>query len=163
MQFITNTTLIINTIKTNIGIIEPIKLSTIQNVIEEVETELGIGIGNEINIEIVTLKDKKNQITVPKAEQRTLSVTDLKLLAIAYERKKSCIFVTDDRKLRGLAKSYQIQCYTTPLFIAFLIKKKLITKNDGISFLGTLAEHYIRPKDIVTILEHIKKMEMKVS
>jgi len=157
MQYIVNATFLINTIKTNIGIIESIELNTIQNVIEEVETELGIGIKNEMNIKISTVRDKKYKIKIPKSKQRMLSFTDLKLLGIAYERKKSCILVTDDKQLRTIAKHFQIHSYTTPLFIAFMIKNNLISKDKGISFLSTLKEYYIRPKDVVIILNRIKK------
>jgi len=157
MQYIVNATFLINTIKTNIGIIESIELNTIQDVIEEVETELGIGVKNEINIKILTIRDKKNQIKIIKLKQRILSFTDQKLLGIAYERKKGCILVTDDKQLRTIAKNLQIRCFTTPVFIAFMIKNNLISKDKGISFLNNLKEYYIRPKDIVIILKRIKK------
>ncbi|WP_455393256.1 hypothetical protein [[Eubacterium] cellulosolvens] len=157
MQYIVNATFLINTIKTNMEIIESIELNTIQNVIKEVETELGIGIKNEINIKILTVRDKKYQIKIPKSKQRLLSFTDLKLLKTVYDRRKSCILVTDDKQLRAIAKSLQIRCYTTPLFIAFMIKNNLIQKDKGTLFLNNLKECYIRPKDVVTILNHIKK------
>ena len=157
MQYIVNATFLINTIKTDIGIIESIELNTIQNVIEEVEIELGFGVKNEININILTVEDKKKQIKVLKSNQRMLSFTDLKLLKTAYVQKKNCILVTDDKQLRSIAKNFQIRCYTTPLFIAFMMKKKLIAKEKGISFLNDLKEYYIRPKDVVKILKHIKK------
>ena len=157
MQYIVNATFLINAIKTDLGIIESIELYTIQNVIEEVEIELGIGVKNEINIKILTIRDKKNQIKVPKSKLRMLSFTDLKLLITAFDRKKSYILVTDDKQLRSIAKNFQIRCYTTPLFIAFMIKNNLIPKDKGISFLNNLKEYYIRPKDVVTILKYIKK------
>jgi hypothetical protein len=39
----------------------------------------------------------------------------------------------------------------------FLIKKNIITMNNGISFLNDLKEYYLRSKDIETILKSIKK------
>jgi len=157
MQYIVNATFLINTIKINIGIIESIELNTIQDVIKEVEIELGIGIKNEINIKILTVRDKKNQINIPKSKHRMLSFTDLKLLKTAYKCRKSCILVTDDKQIRSIARSFQIRCYTTPLFIAFMIKNNLVSKDNGISFLSNLKEYYIRPKDIEIILKRIKK------
>ena len=157
MQYIVNATFLINTIKTNISIIDALELNTIQNVLDEVETELGIGIESEINIKILNTRVKKDQITIPKSKQRMLSFTDIKLLQIAYERKKNCMLVTDDKQLRSIAKSFKIRCYTTPLFIAFMIKNDLIPKDSGISFLNDLKEYYIRPKDVMIVLKNITK------
>ncbi len=161
MQYIVNATFTINVSKTNIGIIENIEIHTIREVLEETANELGIRIDEYVNIITISTGIKKGKLNIPSAKRRSLSSTDIKLLNVAYANKKDCILITDDRQVRIIAKTNNIRSYTTPQYIAYMVKKKLITFKEGITFLNNLKKIYIRPKDIEAVLKRIKKMEMK--
>jgi hypothetical protein len=85
LLYVVNAKFLINTIKTNIQIIEQIQLHTIQQVIDEVKTELGMPVEKEISIKLLTIKDEKKPLKIQKSVHRLLSSTDLKLLGITYE------------------------------------------------------------------------------
>lgn len=158
MRYITNATFIINIARTNIGIMENIEIQTIKEIIEEVNNELGIRIDEHVNIKKISSKGKLN---ISKSERRYLSAIDTKLLNVAHANKRNCILVTDDRRLRTTAKANSIRSFTTPQFIVFMIRNKILTLNEGISFLNDLKKIYIRPKDIETVLKRIKKWKVR--
>jgi predicted nucleic acid-binding protein len=158
MRYITNTTFIINIARTNIGVIENIEIQTIKEIIEEVNNELGIKIDEHANIKKISSKGKLN---ISKSKKRYLSAIDIKLLNVVYTYKKNCILVTDDRRLRTTAKANSIRSYTTPQFIGLMIRNKVLTLNEGISFLNDLKKIYIRPKDIDKVQARIKKWKVR--
>lgn len=158
MQYITNATFIINTSRTNIGIIENIEIHTIKEIIEEVNNELGIKISEHVNIKTISSKGKLN---ISKSKRRYLSTSDIKLLNVAYANKKNCILITDDKQVRATAKINSIRSYTTPQFISFMIRNKVLTLDEGIPYLSDLKKIYIRPKDIDKVLTRIKKWKVK--
>ncbi len=110
MQIIVNATFLINTIRINSEILQLIKLSTIKNVADEIQNELGVEIDN-YNIEIL--------------------------------QKGSCsIDLSNDKK--------------TPEFVAFLLRKGTINKDQCITFLNILKKIYIRTRDIDKVLKRIE-------
>ena len=157
MQYVVNATFIINISRTDIGIIENIEIHTIKEIIEEVNNELGIRIDEHLNIKPISSKISKGKLKISTSKKRYLSAIDIKLLNVAYANKKNCILVTDDKQVRTFAKGNSIRSYTTPQYIGYMIKNKLVTLNDGISFLNDLKRIYIRPKDIEAVLKRIKK------
>jgi hypothetical protein len=158
MRFIVNATFLINTIKTDINILDSVQLHTIQSVVQEVNIELGIDILSELKVELIsTIKTDKQELKIPKTKLKLLSITDQKLLQTALAHRKNSILVTDDKALRAQAKALRIRCYTTPVIIALLIKYGKIPETTGIQFLEELSEIYIRPKDIETVLARIIK------
>ncbi|UCE73417.1 MAG: hypothetical protein JSV56_10355 [Methanomassiliicoccales archaeon] len=161
MQYIVNATFIINISRTNIGIIENIEIHTINEIIEEVNDELGIRIDEHVNIKTISSKISKGKLKISSSKRRYLSAVDIKLLNVAYVNKKKCILVTDDKQVRTTAKGNSIKSYTTPQYIGYMIKNKLVTHNEGISFLNDLKEIYIRPKDIEAVLKRIKKWKVR--
>jgi hypothetical protein len=161
MQYITNATFIINIVRTDISIIENVEIQTIKEIIGEVNNELGIRIDEHVNIRPITSRSSKGKLQISLSKRRYLSVIDVKLLNVAYTNKKNSILITDDKQVRVTAKAKGIRSYTTPQYIAFMIKNKLITPNEGISFLSDLKEIYIRPKDIEAVIRRIKKWKVK--
>jgi len=157
MQYIVNATFIINVLRTDIGIMENMEVITIKEVLEETTYELGIKIDDHVNIKSISTKTTKEKLKVPSAKRRLLSAIDVKLLNVAYAGKKNCILVTDDKQVRIMAKSNYVRSYTTPQYIAYLIKNNMIEANEGVSFLNKLRRTYIRPKDIDAVLKRIKK------
>ena len=157
MRYVVNATFIINISRTNIGIIENIEIHTIKEIIEEVYNELGIRIDEHLNIKPMSSKISKGKLKISTSKRRYLSAIDIKLLNVAYANKKNCILVTDDKQVRTIAKGNSIRSYTTPQYIGYMIKNKLVTLNEGISFLNDLKGIYIRPKDIEMVLKRIKK------
>ena len=157
MRYVVNATYIINISRTNIGIIENIEIHTIKEIIEEVNNELGIRIDEHLNIKPMSSKVSKGKLKISSSKRRYLSTIDIKLLNVAYANKKNCILVTDDKQVRAIAKGNSIRSYTTPQYIGYMIKNKLVTPNEGILFLNDLKKIYIRPKDIETVLRRIKK------
>ncbi len=157
MRYIVNTTFTINISRTNIDIIENVEIYTIKEIIEETTNELGIRIDEHVNIIPISARIKKEKLKISSTKRRSLSVTDIKLLNVAYANKKNCILITDDRQVRIIAKANNIRCYTTPQYIAYMIKNELITVKEGITFLNNLKKIYIRPKDIEAVLKSIKK------
>ncbi len=161
MRFIVNATFIINISRTNIGIIENIEIHTIKEIIKEVNNELGIRIDEHVNIKPISSKTSKEKLKISTSKRRTLSAIDIKLLHVAYADKKNCIMVTDDKQVRTIAKGNSIRSFTTPQYIGYMIKNKLVTLNEGISFLNDLEKIYIRPKDIEAVLKRIKKWKVR--
>jgi hypothetical protein len=157
MQFIVNATFTINVSRTDIGIMEDIEVSTIEEVIEETANELGIQIDDHVVIRLISAKKGKKTPTISSAKRRQLSSTDIKLLNAAYANRKNCILITDDKQIRVLAKSNNIRSYTTPQFIGYMINNNMITTNRGAAFLDDLKRIYIRPKDIDSVLRRIRK------
>jgi hypothetical protein len=161
MRYITNATFIINISRTNIGIIENIEIQTIKEIIEEVNNELGIKIDKQVNVKRISSKISKEKLRISSAKRRNLSTIDIKLLNVAYANKKNCILITDDKQVRAIAKANSIRSYTTPQYIGYMIKIKLVTHNEGISFLKDLKRIYIRPKDIESVIRRIKKWKVR--
>ncbi len=157
MQYVVNATFIINVSKINIGIIENIELHTVKEILEEINNELGIRLDKYLNIKQISGKSSNGKLEISTSKKRYLSVIDIKLLNVAYTNKKNCIIITDDKQVRAIAKGNSIKSYTTPQFIGNMIKNKLLTHNEGISFLSELKEIYIRPKDIETVIKRIRK------
>lgn len=157
MQYVVNATFIINISRTNIGIIENIEIYTIKEIIEEVNNELGIRINEHLNIKPISSKISKGKLKISTSKRRYLSAIDIKLLNVTHANKKNCILVTDDKQVRTIAKGNSIRSYTTPQCIGYMVKNKLVTLDEGISFLNDLKEIYIRPKDIEAVLKRIKK------
>ncbi len=157
MQYVVNATFIINVSKINIGIIENIELHTVKEILEEINNELGIRLDKYLNIKQIYGKSSNGKLEISTSKKRYLSVIDIKLLNVAYTNKKNCIIITDDKQVRAIAKGNSIKSYTTPQFIGNMIKNKLLTHNEGISFLSELKEIYIRPKDIETVIKRIRK------
>ncbi len=157
MRYIVNATFTINISRINIDIVENIEIHTIKETIEEATNELGIRIDEYVNIIPISARIKKEKLKISSTKRRSLSATDIKLLNVAYANKKDCILITDDRQVRIIAKANNIRCYTTPQYIAYMIKKELITFKEGITFLNNLKKIYIRPKDIEAVLKRIKK------
>ena len=157
MRFIINSTFLINTINTDISIINNIGLSTISEVLAEVGFETGIEAEKELEITKLSSKKKQDPMKISKNKQRLLSTTDIRLLQLSLKNRRSSVLITDDRQLRTIAKENKIRCYTTPQMIAFMIKKDVIEKKRGIEFLQKLKEIYIRPSDIDVVLGRIDK------
>lgn len=154
MQIIANATFLINIIKTDIRILEMMNFATINSIAIEVENELGIKL-DELNIG--TLKAESSNPHIPKNKQPLLSNADISLINLSFKHRNSCTLVTDDKILRGVAKKNKIKCFTTPQFIAFLLKKRKISKAECRSFLNLLKENYIRRKDIEKVLNRIER------
>ena len=149
-----NSTFLINTIKTDISITEGLALRTIPGVIHEVVDDLAICIEDHMDIKTIGTTKKQNvEKLMSKTKMNQLSSIDRGLLAVAYENRKNCILVTDDRQLRTVARNNKIQCMTTPLYVAYLTKKGVLDKEECVTFLSELKKIYIRPKDINRILE----------
>jgi len=157
MQFITNATFLINIAKTDIGIVKEFEFVTIDDVLNETLNEIGIKLERQINIKTGVGKDAKKKINIDTAKVKSLSLTDIKLLNIAYTKKRSCILISDDRVVRAVAKKNKITCYTTAQFIAYMVKTGQLSKNEGLLFLNDLKEIYIRPRDIEKVMNRIKK------
>jgi predicted nucleic acid-binding protein len=153
MQIIVNATFLINTIRIKSEILQLIKLSTIKNVADEIQNELGVELDN-YNIEI--LQKESCSIDLSNDKKQRLSSTDISLLNTCYKHRKLCILVSDDLLLKITAYENNIKCYTTPEFVAFLLRKDKINKNQCISFLNNLKKIYIRSRDIDKILKRIK-------
>ncbi len=161
MRYVVNATFIINISRTDIGIIENVEIQTIKEIIEEINNELGIRIDQHLNIKTISSKISKGKLKISTSKRRYLSTIDIKLLNVAYANKKNCILVTDDKQVRTTAKGNSIRSYTTPQYIGYMIKNKLVTHNEGISFLSDLKEIYIRPKDIEAVVKRIKKWKVR--
>ena len=122
---------------------------------EEITYELGINLKIETNIK--TIQIEKSNLKIPIAKQNKISHTDFNLLNTVYKNKQRCILITDDQILRQLAKTNKIKTYTTPQFIAYMLKNKRVSFKDAISILNKLRQFYIRPKDIDKIKKYINK------
>jgi predicted nucleic acid-binding protein len=157
MRYIVNATFTINISRTNIDIVENIEFHTIKETIEEATNELGIKIDEYVHMIPISPGIKKGKLKIPSTKRRSLSATDIKLLNMAYVNKKDCILITDDKQVRFIAKANNIRSYTTPQYIAYMVKKELISYKEGITFLNNLKKIYIRPKDIEAVLKRIKK------
>jgi rRNA maturation endonuclease Nob1 len=158
MRYITNATFIINIASTNIGVIENIEIQTIKEIIKEVNNEMGIRIEEHANIKTIS---SKGNLNISKSKRRYLSTIDIKLLNVAYANKKNCILVTDDKRVRTIAKANNIRSNTTPQFISFMIRNKVLTFDEGLLYLSDLKKIYIRPKDIDKVLVRIKRWKVK--
>ena len=157
MQYITNSTFTINMINTNLGMFGNLDLVTVQDVLVETGYETGIDLDRAVSVEILPSSAKLDKIDVPGPKQKLLSATDKKLLNLGWKNKRSSILITDDKVLRAAAKSNKIRTYTTPQFIAYLVKNGTLTKKNGLEFLEKLQNTYIRPKDIDIVIKRIKK------
>lgn len=154
MQIIVNATFLINTIRIKSEILQLIQLCTIKDVADEIQTELGVEIDN-FNIEI--LQKKSGSIDLSNDKKQRLSSTDVSLLNTCYNHRKQCIVVSDDLLLKNTAYENNIKCYTTPEFVAYLLRKGKINKNQCIMFLNNLKKIYIRPRDIDKVLKRIER------
>jgi rRNA maturation endonuclease Nob1 len=154
MQIIVNATFLINTIRIKSELLQLIQLSTIKNVAEEIQNELGVEIDN-YNIEI--LQKESGSIDLSNDKKQRLSSTDVSLLNTGHKHRKKCILVSDDLLLKNTAYENNIKCYTTPEFMSFLLKKGTINKNQCITFLNNLKKIYIRTRDIDKILKRIER------
>ena len=157
MQYIINSTFSINIINTDISLVNDIEFCTIPEVIEETGYETGIDMQKDLSVKALSSNIKTKDLEISKTKLRLLSSTDRKLLNLANKRKRSSMLITDDRQLRTVARDNGIRCYSTPLFIAYLIKNKIIETKRGVSFMYKLKDVYIRPKDIDAVLKHIGK------
>jgi len=151
MQIIVNATFLINIIKADASMLETMNLATINSVAMEVENELGI----KLDVEI--LKVESSNPHIPKNKKIFLSESDVHLINLSFKHRNSCALVTDDKLLRWIAKMNKIKCFTTPQFMAFLLKKEKISKARCTSFLNLLKETYIRKKDIEKVLDLVKR------
>ena len=157
MRYITNATFLINIAKTDIGIIKEFEFVTIDDVLNETANEIGIRLERQINIRTDVGKDVKKKVKIDTAKVKSLSSTDIRLLNIANTRKRSCILISDDRVVRAVAKENKIKSYTTPQFIAYMVKTDQLSKNKGLLFLNDLKTIYIRPGDIEKVINRITK------
>ena len=154
MQIIVNATFLINTVRIKSELLQLIPLSTIKNVAEEIQNELGVEIDN-YNLEI--LQKESESIDLSNDKKQRLSSTDVSLLNTGHKHRKKRILVSDDLLLKNTADENNIKCYTTPEFMAFLLKKGTINKNQCITFLNNLKKIYIRTRDIDKILKRIER------
>lgn len=153
MLIIVNATFLINTIRTEPDVLRQMKLSTIKSAADELENELGIGI-HDFNIEI--LQKESGIIEISNEKRQQLSGTDMNLLHVCHKRRKQCIMVSDDLVLKNAASENNITCYTTPEFMAYLLRKGNISKPQCAKFLNILRKTYIRPRDIDKVLKRIE-------
>ncbi len=153
MLIIVNATFLINTLRIKSEILQMVKLSTIKNVALEIQDELGAQI-DDYNIEI--LQKESSSVDISNDKKQRLSSTDVSLLNTCYKHRKQCIMVSDDLLLRNTASENNIKCYTTPEFVAFLLRKGKINRNQCITFLNNLKKIYIRTKDIDKVLKRIE-------
>ena len=153
MQIIVNATFLINTIRIKSEILQLIQLSTIKNVADEIQNELGVEIDN-YNIEI--LQKESGSIDLSNDKKQRLSSTDVSLLNTCYKYRKLCILVSDDLLLKNTAYENNIKCYTTPEFAAYLLRKGNINRTQCITFLNSLKKIYIRTRDIEKVLKRIE-------
>jgi rRNA maturation endonuclease Nob1 len=153
MQIIVNATFLINTIRIKSEILQLIQLSTIKNVADELQNELGVELDN-YNIEI--LQKESCSIDLSNDKKQRLSSTDISLLNTCYKNRKLCILVSDDLLLKNTAYENNINCYTTPEFMAFLLRKGKINRTQCITFLNNLKKIYIRTRDIDKVLKRIE-------
>jgi len=154
MQIIVNATFLINTIRIKSEMLTLLQLSTIKNVADEIQNELGVEIDN-YNIEI--LQKESGNIDLSYDKKNRLSSTDIGLLNTCYKNRKLCILVSDDLLLKNTAYENNIKCYTTPEFMAYLLRKDKINRNQCITFLINLKKIYIRTRDIDKVLKIIEK------
>lgn len=153
MQIIVNATFLINAIRIKSEMLPLIQLSTIKKVADEIQNELGVGIDN-YNIEI--LQKESGKFDLSNDKKNRLSSTDISLLNTCYNNRKLCILVSDDLLLKNTACEINIKCYTTPEFMAYLLRKDKINRNQCITFLTNLKKIYIRTRDIDKVLKRIE-------
>ncbi len=151
MQIVVNATFLINIIKTDVRMLDKHSYSTIEGVLNEVEKELTINLSS---FHISTMKPK-HSLELSDQDMEHLSPTDVNLIRAASE--KGSILVTDDRQLRKIAKEQGINCYTTPQFAAYLLKRNEMSKIECTSFLENLMKIYIRKKDVRKVQKYIQK------
>lgn len=150
MQIIVNATFLINVIRTDAGMLEKRNLVTTGGIAMEVENELGV------KLDVALLKAEMGGASIPEDKKGLLSDSDINLLNLSFERKDSCILVTDDKQLRKVAKSNGIKCLTTPLFMTFLLRRGEISRERCASFLNLLRDTYIRKRDVEKVLRRIE-------
>jgi rRNA maturation endonuclease Nob1 len=153
MQIIVNATFLVNTIRIKSEILQLIQLSTIKNVADEIQNEIGVEIDN-YNIGI--LQKESGSIDLSNDKKQRLSGTDVSLLNTCYNYRKLCILVSDDLLLKNTAYQNNIKCYTTPEFAAYLLRKGNINRTQCIIFLNSLKKIYIRTRDIEKVLKRIE-------
>ncbi len=153
MQIIVNATFLINTLRTEPAMLHQLKLTTIKNVADEIENELGTSL-EDFNIEIVQVKSTRLEISNERKQR--LSDTDINLLKTCYEHRNRCIMISDDLQLKNTASENHIKCYSTPEFAAYLLRKGEISKPQCIRFLNILKKIYIRARDIDKVLKRIE-------
>lgn len=154
MQIIVNATFLINLIRTNASILEKLELTTITTIAMEVKNEVGVDLED---YDIRVAKSEGGLPKIPEKKKTLLSDIDINLIGHSFKHRKGCVLVSDDRMLREVAKLNNIKCYTTPQFMAFLLKKGKISKPRCVSFLESLKRTYIRRKDIKNVLKRIEK------
>jgi hypothetical protein len=138
-------------------VVNDINFLTIPEVIEETGFETGVDMLKSLSVKTLSSNLKLKNLAVPRTKLQLLSSTDRKLLNLVNTKKRSSMLITDDRQLRTVAREKNIRCYSTPLFIAYLIKNKMIEARRGVSFMNKLKEIYIRPKDIDAVIKHMEK------
>jgi hypothetical protein len=134
--------------------LEELELITTTGVAMEVKNELGVDL-SEYGIRVT--KSEGDLPQIPENKKILLSDIDIGLISHSLKYKKRCLLITDDRALREVAKLNKIKCYTTPQFMAFLLKKGKISKHKCMSFLESLRRTYIRRKDVDNVLKRIEK------
>lgn len=152
MEIVVNATFLIYAIRTDVSLLKELDLATTRGVAMEVENELGIdleGLG-------VRIKPGESNARIPEEKREFLSETDLNLIGLAFKKRRRCMLVTDDRRLRSVAKDSKLKCYTTPLFIASMFREGKMSKDRCIAFLKALRDIYIRKGDIEMILKRIE-------
>ncbi len=151
MKFLSNATFLINISRVQPTLLDALELSTIKEVLEEVKYYTG-DVYFQKNIKrIEVIKDRYKTIK----RQKHLSYTDIKLLEVAFNR--NALLITDDLRLRSSAKSRGIKTYTTPLFMAYLLKNGVLNKKECIRILAKLNRVYIRPRDVQKVIEKVKR------
>ncbi len=153
MQIIVNATFLINTLRTEPTMLHRLKLTTIKNVANEIENELGTSLA-DFNIEIIQVKS--SHLKISNERKQRLSGTDINLLKTCYEHKNRCCMISDDLQLKNTASENHIKCYTTPEFAAYLLRKGEISKPQCVRFLTILKKIYIRTRDIDKVLKRIE-------
>lgn len=157
MQYLVNATFLINSAKSDFSFIEDLDLATIQPVLDQVALEVGMRVEIILDIDVVGLKNKKKKLQIPKNKLMILSPVDRKLLEAAFERKKSVLLVSDDRQIMRVSRRNKIKCYSTPQFIAHLVKTTEVKNKDGQEFLKKLRSIYVRKDDIDAVMKRLKK------
>jgi predicted nucleic acid-binding protein len=149
MQIIVNATFLINIIKTDPRVLRELNLITTTMVAFEVENELGV---NVADFKVGVVKPEASAPNMPK--KGYLSEVDIGLIKHSFKN-KSCL-ITDDRKLRGVAKANRLCTLTTPQFIALLARSGRFSKEKSLRLLNELKKTYIRKKDIEKTINKIR-------
>ena len=156
MIYITNATFLTYIVMIDPHLLKKIDLKSIPAVIGEVKNNIyDPYFDKNVDHLIGTVKGKKKPM-MPLNVERHLSDIDKSLLSVALANKKHCLLVTDDNKVRQVAKINKIRTLITPTFIEYLTKKDEIKKENAIKLLTNLKVIYIRKNYVVRSIERLE-------